>query len=224
MRNSSKILAAAAAVAAIAASGAAQAQSVDVSVVGTIIPTACTPTLAGGGVVDFGKTSASTLNQTDFTLLKGKSVPFEIACDAPAKIALEFTDNRASSLVPGVVNGITGGLTDDNNFALGAHSGANVGGFTMAPTRTTYVADGNQVWPIRSDGSGGWIRFNGKVSKAAGQLVSWSDVDADGSLPVAFQNLSGMIGVHVALNKGEDLPLENDVPLDGNATITLVYL
>ena len=47
----------------ISASAAAMAaSSVDLSVKGVITPNACTPSLSGGGVVDYGKISAKDLN------------------------------------------------------------------------------------------------------------------------------------------------------------------
>lgn len=37
------------------------AQSVDLTITGSVVPTSCTPSLSGGGVVGLGRHSASTL-------------------------------------------------------------------------------------------------------------------------------------------------------------------
>ncbi|WP_330220783.1 DUF1120 domain-containing protein [Pseudomonas frederiksbergensis] len=43
------------------------ASSTDLTVTGTITPSACTPSLSGNGVVDYGKISARDLNQDTST-------------------------------------------------------------------------------------------------------------------------------------------------------------
>ena len=64
------------------------ADSVDVRVIGTIVPAACTPTLSGGGTVDYGTIKADTISATDYTVLPEKQISFLDPCDAPAKVAL----------------------------------------------------------------------------------------------------------------------------------------
>lgn len=226
MRYSSKILAATAAVVAIAASGAAQAQTTDVSVIGTIIPESCTPTVGAGGVFDYGKISASTLNQTDYTILAKMDMPFSLSCTAPVKAAISATDNRSSSLVPGIVTTINSGLTDAANFGLGSVSGANVGGFALRMEPYSFSADGNSA-NIRTTGSssGGqnWAVFSGYLAHSPDSLASWADGSV-GPDPIAFTTVAGDISVQAVINKGEDLPLTNDVPIDGNVTLEVKYL
>ncbi|MCH1996717.1 DUF1120 domain-containing protein, partial [Achromobacter xylosoxidans] len=64
MRINQKLATLSLALAGSMAASVAQAQSIDVRVIGTITPAACIPSLAGGGVVDYGNIAASTLNQT----------------------------------------------------------------------------------------------------------------------------------------------------------------
>lgn len=223
MRMNSKISAVALAIAAITASGAAQAQSTDVSVIGTIIPGSCVPEVNGGAVIDFGKISAATLSQTDYNPMPLKTVSISVQCDSPIKFALGATDNRAASRIPGIVQAIEGGLDDNFNFGLGAVSGANVGGYYVRAL-SNGSADGTLVAPIRSDDSGqSWVRTTGAFRHNSGSLMSFSNV-ASGNVPIDIQNYAGDFEVGVVLNKGQDLPLQNDVPIDGNATIEVTYL
>ncbi|WIE52931.1 DUF1120 domain-containing protein [Pseudomonas sp. GM17] len=72
MRFNPKLAAWAFATTATAFSLGAHAASVEVKVIGTIIPNACTPTLAGGGTIDYGTHSSTDLSTNDFTLLPEK--------------------------------------------------------------------------------------------------------------------------------------------------------
>ncbi|NUU03824.1 hypothetical protein [Herbaspirillum robiniae] len=47
---------------------------------------------------------------------------------------------------------------------------------------------------------------------------------ANGTMPAAFSNITGAIWIHVWLEKPENLPLAQDIPPDGSATLEVVYL
>lgn len=223
MRIGSKVSAVALAMAALATSGAAQAQTVDVSVIGTIIPEACTPTVSGGGVIDYGKISASTINQTDYTALPVKQESFSIQCTAPVKAAVTAVDNRASTMVPNILSILGGGFTDDHNFGLGSVSGANIGGYVMRVPYTSVQLDGVAGRTLASvDGGQTWATSGGAIRHAAGTLSAWDD--GSSLTPIAFTNMTGDFTIQAVINKGEDLPLTNDIPFDGNATIEVKYL
>lgn len=221
MRMNSKLLAAAFAVAATTLSGAAQAQTVDVRVIGQIKPTACTPTLGGGGVIDYGNIPASTINKTGYTMLDRKIMPFSVQCDAPIKFALKPVDNRASSQIPGLNTEIHPGSEAGSNYGLGTHKGAKVGGYVLRTVRGSHTADGKSIYPVLTRDNGqSWEKFSGILYQTG--WTSWSDVD--GAPPIAVRNLSGSIDVRAAINKGQNLPLEGAVPIDGNATLEILYL
>lgn len=224
MRTNQKLATLSLALAASMASFGAQAQSIDVRVIGTVTPPACTPTLTGGGVVDYGNIAASTLSRTTTNRLGQKTFSFAITCDAPTRVAFRAVDNRASSLVPGIVTAITPGLGDDVNFGLGTVSGANVGGYLLRILQGTFTADSAATFNIGSlDGGTTWTPFNSNnVRHTASFLTSWSATN--GGVPVAFTTLTGTMAVDAVLNRGDALPLGNDVPLDGSATLELLYL
>lgn len=225
MRFTNELSALALAATAAVASLGAQAQSVDVQVIGTITPGACNPILAGGGVIDYGNIPASTLSMTAFNRLPERTVAFSITCNAPTRVAVRTRDNRTASQVPGIVATISPGYTDVFNFGLGTVSGANVGGYIVTMKPGTFTADGATVFTVISvtNGAGStWLDTNGVVWHSAPILASWSDTLR--GQPIAFSSLSGELVVTVVLNRGDALPLGDEVPLDGLATLELVYL
>ena len=201
---------------------AAQAQSIDVQVIGTITPAACVPAIAGGGVIDYGKIAASTVSRTDYTVLPAKDVSFTITCDAATRVAVATVDNAAASRIGGIVLALGPGYNDTQNFGLGTVSGANVGGYVMNLRQGSFTVDGTAQESIASfDNGTTWVGQSlGAVYHNNG-LNSWGTA-ATG--PVAGAVISGTLGVQGVLNKGSELPLSADVPLAGSATMTLTYL
>ncbi|TDA48289.1 DUF1120 domain-containing protein [Burkholderia pyrrocinia] len=205
----------------------AQTSTTEVRVIGTITPAACTPVLGGGGVIDYGAIDPEILDPTDFTKLAEKSVPLTITCNAPAKVGLKVTDNRASSLVPNIMKTVASNLIDTYNFGLGTVAGKNVGGYVMRTVQGSFtgdIGDGNPAdISVLSTGNGGtsWITPTpGNLGKP--YMMSWGINSAGG--PVAYQVINGTFTVIAVLNKKSELPLTQTVPLNGSATLELVYL
>lgn len=57
------------------------ASTSDLSVKGSITPSACEPLISGGGVVDFGKMSVGSLNADQFTALPNQSLHLSVRCE-----------------------------------------------------------------------------------------------------------------------------------------------
>lgn len=68
----------AALLAASAGSAVADSDSIDIKVIGQIVPAACKPALSGGATVDYGTIKADTLKADAFTVLESKSLDFSI--------------------------------------------------------------------------------------------------------------------------------------------------
>jgi type 1 fimbria pilin len=217
-----KLLAATAALNALAAlAPGAHAQSVDVSVIGTIVPPACVPAISGGGVIDYGHIAASSLSATAFTVLPAHAAAFTINCDAPVKVGIAGADNRSSSRVAGIVAALNPGYSESYNFGLGTFSGANVGGYAM--TLAAVTVDGSAARPLVSADSGtSWVVGGDGLTHVGSQVRSWGTSLAAG--PLAGEVIVGTLNVQAVLNKSTALPLSADVPLDGSATLSLVYL
>ncbi|WP_160174175.1 DUF1120 domain-containing protein [Sphingopyxis sp. MWB1] len=224
MALTSKMAAAAIAVATSLTGVAASAQSIDVRVIGTITPAACTPNISGGGVIDYGNIPAATLSPTSFTVLPEQEVPISITCDAPTKVAVRAVDNRAASRVANITDVINPAITNDGNFGLGTVSGADVGGYVMRMKQGTFTMDGAPGFTVLSKDVGASWEGSGEgvVYHASTHRNSWSRTQD--SPPTAFTNLAGTFSVEAVLNKGDALPLTDEVPLDGLATIELLYI
>lgn len=225
MRFNSKLVALAFATTTAIASLSAQANSIEVQVTGTITPGACTPSLGGGGVINYGKIDSSLVKQSAFAQLPIKTVDFTIKCSVPTKVAVQLTDNRSSSIVAGILSGLGAGWLDSMNFGLGSSKGKNIGGYNIRLSPSSYTADGAKVYAVMSSDSGAsWEESNGAgaVIKTAGELMSWSATS--GGAPIAFESLAGNFSVQPLLNKRGDLDLSDEVELDGSATLELVYL
>ena len=73
------------------------ASNTDLSVRGSITPSACSPLISGGGMVDFGKMSAKSLNAEQHTSLPNQSMQLSVRCEAPTFFTLSTIDNRAGT-------------------------------------------------------------------------------------------------------------------------------
>lgn len=73
------------------------ASNTDLAIKGSITPSACELLMSSGGVVDFGKMSAKTLNAEQFTSLPNQAMEFSVRCEGPTFFTLNTIDNRAGS-------------------------------------------------------------------------------------------------------------------------------
>ena len=213
----------------------ALAESVDVRVTGTITPTACTPTLSGGGTIDYGAINPASLSATDYTVLPEKQIDLSITCDAPAKIAVKALNKRPGTLA-GVPEGSMGtgtppagvilfGSASYSSAGLGLDGTDKIGGYALRLTAGTAQADGTAVDNLFRDNS--TLPWKPSTSGSAfdpfnPREVSWA---ATGQLdPVAFTTLNTKVAVQAYLNKASELDLSKPVVLDGLTTLELVYL
>lgn len=185
------------------------ASSVDLSVQGSITPSACAPALNNGGVVDFGKLSAKDLRPDQPTYLPRQNLQMTVTCDASTLFAVALKDNRAGSE----------SNQDYYNFGLGLINGTEkLGYFTVAMSGP--VADDVNVRGIASfDGGVTWERESALVDDG---LTSFADTTTLAPLPI--QRLVTGLQVAGVIAPSQGLTLTNEVPLDGSVTLTVRYL
>lgn len=213
------------------------AAGVDVRVIGTIAPAACTPTLTGGGTIDYGVINPASLSNTAFNVLSEKQIDLSITCDAPAKLAIKAINGRPSTMA-GTTEGASGagrfpdgvaifGVTAISGAGLGMDGADKIGGYGIRIVPGSGMADSVAVdsvirhtnysdtsWKSSSTGVLYDSNFNRELTwTAAGTVV-----------PVAFENLNAKVGVQAYLNKASELDLTKPVALDGLTTLELVYL
>ena len=194
----------------LTSSGAATAaSSVDLSVKGSITPSACTPSLSNGGVYDIGKISAKDLNSDQETSLAGQSPQLSVNCEGPTLIALQAKDYRVGS--------------DYNNpvdqFGLGLINGSEKLG-ALDLRLLNPVADGIASQMIHSEDGG--LTWSGGRYFWRTNLLSVSSPTATAPLPVKVFTATLNIWPRIAPTSG--LNLTNEVPIDGSVTLTVRYL
>lgn len=222
-----------------AASAPAFAANIEAKVTGTIIPSACFPSISGGGVFHFGKIHASSLSSTDYTALERKILSFNITCDSPAKVVIDFLNGRPGTLAGSTESGpdnvgsspvtlfdwpgmpVTGlGLTTN---------GAKIGGYGIVlshqkadgkDTFYTLSRDRGVTWS-RSVGPGG---FANAYNITVNELMGWNKIGSSTAGPAAIKVLAADLLLEAYINKASELDLIQPVYLDGLTTIELVYL
>jgi hypothetical protein len=213
--------------ASLLASFAVQAADIaELKVKGVIRPSACSPSFVGGGVVDYGTIGVKTLSATDATVLAEKTVPFSVTCDAATKVAVRAIDNRQSSIIAGLVAKTAFGsaIGDGVAFGLGTVGGKNIGVYSLRVIPTSWTADGTTPDSIYSDtASSGWAKSDNGLFGPTGAYRKAFSV-AGTVIPGSYKTISGNFGVQVVIDKASNLPTTQDIPLDGSATIEVVYL
>ena len=184
------------------------ASTVDLTVKGLIVPSACTPSLSSGGVIDHGKISAKDLRPDNPTNIGNNVMTIAVICDGAIPFALNSIDNRANSALTSSV------------FGLGLINGTQkLGWFNL--TLQNAVADGVQVKTIAS-GDGGSTWYEEKFWDP-GLYMSVAATD-DTSRPVAVKELVAQLLVSTSIARTDGLDLSNEVTLDGSATLEVKYL
>ncbi|MGY2274195.1 MULTISPECIES: DUF1120 domain-containing protein [Pseudomonas] len=188
---------------------AVAASSVDLSVRGSITPSACELDIANGGAFELGKVSAKDLSPTSPTDLAEQTTGLAVTCEAATLMAIESTDNRAGSAH----------WDEQLNFGLGLINGTQkLGGLHIAVRRQ--VADGEAVYGNHSlDGGKTWAN-NGLFRP--GGLSSVYKVSPMAPIPV--QVLTAQMTIYPTIARTQGLTLTDEVPIDGSVTLTMRYL
>jgi len=211
------------------------------AVTGKIVKAPCALTLTGAGKADFG--TLSTAQVQNYVLAPSppryatdaaekKIITLKVLCDGSSKIALEFLDNRGSSV---------SGPADTLHWGLGTYTKAggtlsqNIGSYTInfvtnitlrptatavaqSPGQAMYVIGlptDNAVWaaPIGNEGS---FLPSGKtlgLSLTAGKFTP--DTMTEIKMDLAF-------GLEILKEVLDDA--NSDIILNGSGTVTLVSL
>ena len=200
------------------------ADTAELKVKGVIRPSACTPAFTGTNVVDYGTISGAGLKKTAANVLPENTIAFTVTCDAATKVAVRAIDNKASTVVAGLMTAINTNLADKHAYGLGAAGGKNIGAYSVRSIVGSFTADGatpdivadaanNGTWAKSTYG-----RFNADGTGRQAFATTGSTV------PGSYKTMSGNLGVTAVLDKGDNLPLTQNIDLDGSATIEVQYL
>lgn len=198
---------------------AVQAASiVDLAVTGLITPTACTPKLSDGAVIDYGKISQQDLKVDRSTRLPVKPLHVNIACNAPNRFALRMHDNRDGSAM----------VNSEIYYGLGLdHSGNRIGLYSMTfdPLQTVVDSTAQAYGTESTTGGLAWRTANlNPISIGANSYLGFTDTAGSTAGPSAIQTLSSTVKVETLINATQNLDLSRETALDGLATLEVVYL
>lgn len=193
--------------------------SVDVKVTGDIVPPACVPTVSGGATFDFGTIKAASLKMDAENGMTRKNLQFSVVCSDSMKVAFKPSDGRV---------GTSSG--DEGTFGVGMVDNKKVGRYNLFMfTDSGINVDG------RTDGIAGLKSYDSGLTWEQSGLWNklyfdprpgfMSSVSIKGSnTPLAFKSMTGTLNLDLTLNKGSELDLTKVTPINGLATIQLIYL
>ncbi|MGY2274194.1 MULTISPECIES: DUF1120 domain-containing protein [Pseudomonas] len=189
---------------------AVAASSVDLSVKGSITPSACTPSMSSSGTVDYGKLSVKDLNADKITRMPPEYLQLRVACDAATLFAIQGHDNRAGS-----------SPHDEGNYGLGLINGdEKLGSFYVnlsaavaddVPSRFITSHDGGETW---NPWAGGGLWVGGTTAVA----------DNSSFTPLATKVLTAEMEIRSLIEPTNKLTLTEEVPIDGSVAVTVKYL
>lgn len=192
--------------------------TVELNVKGLITPVACTPTLSAGGLVDFGKISQQDLNLTTGTRLPAKSLNLSVDCNGPVRYALRMRDNRDG----------TAHVNSEIYYGLGLDSAGNkLGVYSVSFDPKQTVADTLPVTYGTESTTGGvaWRTSNSNpIDIGSRSLLGFTDLAGSTAGPSAIQNLTSTLTLEAVINAKQNLDLSVETPMDGSATLEVVYL
>jgi len=185
------------------------ASSVDLNVKGSITPSACDTTLSQDGAIDYGKIAAKDLSIDRVTFLPRVTLQLNVACEAQTLFALNTRDNRFGSA----------STAQGYYYGLGLINGdQKLGKYRIDLLNP--VAD-IPVYPLFSDDSGATWIANPEGSYMGHDY--WSAF-GDTPTPKPLRNVTVDLRIATSIAPTRDLTLTAEVPLDGSATLDLMYL
>lgn len=183
------------------------ASSTDLSVTGAITPSACTPSMSNGGLIDHGKISKKDLNTTTFTAIGTHTLQLMISCEAPSTFALRSIDNRPNT------------ATNRDWYGFGkTEAGENLG--FVIPMMKSAMADGQPAQSIISwDDGKTWGRHHHLRPNLLIAVASPSDH----STPMLAKDASFEVDITSHIARTDSLTLNDEVSLDGSVTFEMTY-
>lgn len=187
------------------------ASSTDLSLKGSITPSACTTGLSNNGLVDYGKISFHDLNETGVTELPETFFKLVVNCEGRSLFALHTYDNRM--LMQGV----------GASFVLGRISPTNWIG-TYFLTMHNIQPDDPSAYSIYSTDKGSTWIFNPEGYVPAYTMIAFGNNSSGTRAPIPLKSVSLDLLVEPFIFPKNQIPAGATVALDGSATLELLYL
>jgi hypothetical protein len=195
---------------------------------GAIMPAACTPTISGGGVFDYGTINKANLNVGIATPFPDRPFTATISCSSPTRHAIRLIDNRNDSYA-----GVFGAPNSHAEFGLGkANEGQPIGGWMILFTSGTSTLDGGPLFMTTTQNNGGTWTASHAAAKAP-----FPRFDARPTTMIGFRSASGSAAgpalatdavvsfdARVVIKGSASFNWATDLTLDGSVVFEVVYL
>ncbi|MDR8047989.1 DUF1120 domain-containing protein [Burkholderia cenocepacia] len=199
----------------------AQAQSLSIEVTGEIEPPACTVSLGGGGVFEYGDISSRDLSNTENTELTSKTQNLTISCKAPTSVALKAIDNQSDTAInPSHPNSYA-------RFGLGKVGDTRIGFFNISLKDSEMDGAAVHHYLHSTDQGGTWTPGQGIGYSEQGFVRNdgWlSFADTVANTPATFAKFESSLTVSPVIARANDLPRSDDFEISGSVTLELEYL
>lgn len=187
------------------------ASNVDLTVKGSITPSACTPSISSNGLVDYGKISVQDL---DVSITPLPPVVFKLAvnCEGSSLFALASLDNRLPSHNPNAYYVL--GYIDPSKW-IGAY---------FLTLRNVQTDDPTAFAIYSTDDGSSWDIYTPEWNWAASSLTAFGKGISGRLAPVAIKDMSLDLLVEPFIYGRYSIPAGEPIALDGSATFELRYL
>lgn len=210
---------------------------------GSLTTAGCVPELSNGGLANFGEIGLDSLSSAVPYQAGHKDVTLTIKCQSATRVGWNFKDDRADSNAGKTLSSTDFYVTDagnDGSKASGAYqlngvgktnAGENIGGYSISTYLSAVTADGAAVQPIASSlytggtiSSRSWVNMwnNGYLANDGTDVMTVSK--SGQRAPLAFTTAVFPLKIAMAIAPSNGLTLTDKTQLDGQSTITLVYL
>ncbi len=207
-------------VAELQASGVVQVEGATAALAlqASVVPAACRLQLGEGGRVDFGVIPAGQLSASKATSL-WRSLSAAVSCDGPTRFALRAVDNRQ----PAQGQHVQGAA---RSVLFGAGKSAGDGLAWSLRLDGPVMGDGQALQPLyATQGSGGWAASPAPAYfHTDNRLLGFASSQHRAAGPALIRQLHAMLRVELYVAPLRQLQLRDQIPIDGAATLELVYL
>ena len=210
---------------ALGAPSAFAQDTADLTVKGSIVPAACSASFTGGDTVDFGTIKVVDLLPNSYNSLGSKDTELNVTCSVNKRVTFSMADAQSASRIADAAMVTAVGAPNASTLlglGTGIANGTTVNLGSYAVQNDAPVVDGTGRFNIYSDNRG--ASWNGGAGKGwtipDGTLFS---AGSDVRTPVNGQVFKFPMTIKASMNKGSELQVAQDTPLNGQAVFTINY-
>ncbi|WAH60140.1 DUF1120 domain-containing protein [Pseudomonas silvicola] len=199
----------------LAASSAAMAgTTAELTVTGSVVPTACEPSFQNAGKVEYQLSHADlNADPTASTTVASKNLNFSINCTSATPVATRWVDNKPEH---------NDNAAHINYFGFGKDvNGEAIGRLWVQHPQSKALGDGQPVDVIHSTDKTNWAKNGyGQISKQ-----HFTSFAAEGeTTPKAFTTYTGTLQLKPTIRPSEQLDMSGALEIDSSLTMEVVYL